>query len=539
MLLMYGLLMGFFVLVQFFLQLFWCEYGHQLDVEVLHFLGFSVSFSFVFDYVSISFFSCVSFVSSMVLFYTIFYIGGTLDYRRFLYLVVLFVFSMMILVFSGRIFTTLIGWDGLGLVSFCLVIFYKNHSRLFSGILTVFTNRLGDAFIIVSMFFFFNGGLFNRSFGGLDSYWIFSLMFFFGLITKSAQVPFSSWLPAAIAAPTPVSSLVHSSTLVTAGVYVLIRFNFIFYNLFWLFSLSLLTMLMAGLGAVVEKDLKKLVAMSTLRQLGFMVILICLGYWKVSFFHMSFHAFFKSMLFLSTGFLMRSVGGGQDSRFLSGRFSNGMRFLFIAVRSLCLMGFPFFLGFFRKDLVLVILRYGWGGISILAFWFGCLFTITYRIRFVYVCYFYFYSNIRMINTKSSLRYLLPSIFLLLVCILYGNFFIWFYCLEFMRFLRGGDYILGLVIIFIGIVLFYIIDVSKSIRPHIYRIIFLFWLRSGGISSSLRRMFLWVVDFSWLESIGGKGVGTTLSILGSWTNLLTSLNYKFFLFRVPLILLFLR
>jgi len=166
-------------------------------------------------------------ISSVVFFYNNFYMEGTVDMRRFLYLVFLFVLSMFILVFSGNFLLTIVGWDGLGLVSFCLVIFYCNASRLDSGLLTVFSNRLGDVFFLVSFYFFSLGGRFNFDSFSVKIPLTFVMFLFFGAITKSAQIPFSSWLPAAIAAPTPVSSLVHSSTLVTAGIYVLIRYHYI------------------------------------------------------------------------------------------------------------------------------------------------------------------------------------------------------------------------------------------------------------------------------------------------------------------------
>lgn len=140
---------------------------------------------------------------------------------------------MGILVFSGNFFTAIVGWDGLGLISFCLVVFYANYRRLESGLLTVFRNRVGDMFFLGCFFWFFLGG-----FGvSIEICFRSCLLFFFlfgGGITKRAQFPFSAWLPAAIAAPTPVSSLVHSSTLVTAGIYVFLRFYyfFIFFDFF-------------------------------------------------------------------------------------------------------------------------------------------------------------------------------------------------------------------------------------------------------------------------------------------------------------------
>lgn len=211
-----------------FILSFWF-FNFLFSFFIFSFCGWDLSFSFVFDFLSFGFFSCVSFISGVVFFYRVFYIGGTIDLRRFGWLVFLFVFSMFLLVFSGNFFTTMVGWDGLGLVSFCLVIFYNNSSRLESGLVTVFSNRLGDVFFLISFVFFFSSGSFSWDLFSYGNCFLFLCLLFFGAITKSAQIPFSAWLPAAIAAPTPVSSLVHSSTLVTAGVYVLIRFNYLFF----------------------------------------------------------------------------------------------------------------------------------------------------------------------------------------------------------------------------------------------------------------------------------------------------------------------
>jgi len=271
----------FYVFILFFFVYVFFIGGLLLEFYFFNFSGFDVSLSFVFDFVSLGFFGCVSFISGVVFYYRVFYIEGTFDMRRFLYLVFLFVVSMFFLVFSGNFFLTMVGWDGLGLVSFCLVIYYSNSSSLESGLVTVFRNRVGDVFFLLSFLFFLSSGMSTWDFysSSFFSFVVFLVFLFFGAITKSAQVPFSAWLPAAIAAPTPVSSLVHSSTLVTAGVYVLIRFNYVF----WYFSFNFLkvfflfTIILAGFCAVLEMDLKKIVAMSTLSQLGIMMFILSRG----------------------------------------------------------------------------------------------------------------------------------------------------------------------------------------------------------------------------------------------------------------------
>lgn len=173
----------------------------------------------------------------------------------------------------------MMGWDGLGVVSFLLVIYYNNPSRVDSGVITVLINRFGDCLFILRTMLIFYTGIFNLDFLWNQYFVIFSLLVCVGAITKRAQVPFSSWLPAAIAAPTPVSSLVHSSTLVTAGIFLIIRFNYTLFRIFpFLTIVSLLTIFLGGVGACYELDFKKVVAISTLSQLGFIVFTLSMGY---------------------------------------------------------------------------------------------------------------------------------------------------------------------------------------------------------------------------------------------------------------------
>jgi NADH-ubiquinone oxidoreductase chain 5 len=186
--------------------------------------------------------------------------------------------------------------------------------------------------------------------------------------------------------------LVHSSTLVTAGVYVLIRFNYIFCGYFFGFFkvFFLFTIILAGLCALVETDLKKVVAISTLSQLGIIIFILSRGAWVLSFLHIIIHAFFKSILFLRTGSLMGQMGGLQDSRFYgSSSFSFGS-FIFFLVSCFCLGGFPFFLGFYSKDFIISSFSFMEGSFFYIVFLFGCFLTVSYRFRLVLRAYFYFY-----------------------------------------------------------------------------------------------------------------------------------------------------
>ena len=183
------------------------------------------------------------------------------------------------------------------------------------------------------------------------------LFILLAFITKRALFPFSSWLPIAIAAPTPISALVHSSTLVTAGLFLMIRFSFFFYYSYELikilFIISVFTSLYAGLAALVEKDLKKIIALSTLRHLGFIRIRFSLGLIDLAFFHLLRHALFKSLLFIRIGDIIKNFRHSQDRRYISSRFnlcrySNNL----IRIRLLNLLGLPRLSGFYRKDLIL-------------------------------------------------------------------------------------------------------------------------------------------------------------------------------------------
>jgi NADH-ubiquinone oxidoreductase chain 5 len=282
-------------------------------------------------------------ISSLVVFYTWAYIEGELKFRGFLILVFIFILSMLFLILSPNLLSVLLGWDGLGLVSYCLVIYYESEKTSNSGVLTILSNRLGDLFFLVGICWCLNYGSFNFSYlgGGLgDSYLlvVFLCVIVAGM-TRGAQIPFSAWLPAAIAAPTPISSLVHSSTLVTAGVYLLIRFSGVLNFNFILLLLSLLTLLISGVSAIYEADLRKIIALSTLSQLGLMILTLSLGFEELAFFHLISHALFKSLLFLCAGVYIHIWGDVQDTRKIRGVLARGpLSSVFFISSSLSLCG---------------------------------------------------------------------------------------------------------------------------------------------------------------------------------------------------------
>lgn len=300
----------------------------------------------------------VLFISSIVILFSSFYMAHDIFLKRFTILVILFVLSIILLIFIPNIIALLLGWDGLGITSFILVVYYQNPKSLAGGIFTALSNRIGDAIILITIAFILNQGdwlIINLSHS--PHHQILTILILLAAITKSAQLPFSSWLPAAIAAPTPVSALVHSSTLVTAGVFLLIRF-FPFLVISSLFSSLLLfistcTLTMAGIVAITECDTKKIIALSTLRQLGVIILSLSLGLVDLALFHLLTHAIFKALLFITAGTLLHLFSHTQDLRNF-GNLSLHLPFTTaaIVISNLALSGFPFIAGFYSKDLIL-------------------------------------------------------------------------------------------------------------------------------------------------------------------------------------------
>lgn len=353
---------------------------------------------------------------------------------RFIYLVILFIFSIIIMIISPNIIRIIFGWDGLGLVSYCLVIFYQNYISYNSGIVTILCNRIGDVGLLIVICLLILMGRWNL--------WIFidncllALIFLFlAAITKRAQIPFSVWLPIAIAAPTPVSALVHSSTLVTAGVYLIIRFNKFLISTgvnVLLFFLSILTIFIAGLIANVENDLKKIIALSTLSQLGLIMIILRAGFSIIAFFHLLTHAIFKSLLFMCAGVVIHLIINNQDIRFF-GNLNEIIPFTIIRffISNLALCGFPFLAGFYSKDLIIEIIYFYQINVFILIFILvSLILTVRYSVRLFYYLFFRGIKFFRYRNIKES-NLIRVSIFILIVFrIIIGSLIRWLFFFDF-------------------------------------------------------------------------------------------------------------
>nr|AII02362.1 NADH dehydrogenase subunit 5 [Phyllonorycter froelichiella] len=428
----------FFMLMNFFFFLFFLmenDYMILLEWEIITINSCQVVMSILLDWMSFLFMMFVSLISSVVIYYSKSYMSSEKNLSRFIILVLLFVFSMIMLIISPNIISILLGWDGLGLVSYCLVIFYQNIKSYNAGMLTVLSNRIGDVCILMVISWMLNYGswnyIFYLNFMKYDYYVSYiMILIMLAAMTKSAQIPFSSWLPAAMAAPTPVSALVHSSTLVTAGVYLLIRFNLLLENTYFfkfLLLISSLTMLMAGISANYEFDLKKIIALSTLSQLGLMMSILSMGMPMMAFFHLLTHAMFKALLFMCAGVIIHMMMDIQDIRFMGGISK------FIPLTSLCmnisnlsLCGIPFLSGFYSKDLILEMMSMSNFNLFIyILYYISTGLTVFYTIRLLFYLMINDFNLMSIFNLYDEDYLMLKSMFILMfMSLISGSFLMW-------------------------------------------------------------------------------------------------------------------
>nr|UPX89087.1 NADH dehydrogenase subunit 5 [Bankia setacea]UPX89099.1 NADH dehydrogenase subunit 5 [Bankia setacea]UPX89111.1 NADH dehydrogenase subunit 5 [Bankia setacea]UPX89123.1 NADH dehydrogenase subunit 5 [Bankia setacea] len=382
----------FFLIKWLFLDMVKAGYSLAFEWDLSATLPVTCSLLFYVDWASVMFSMSVLFISGSVFIYCCFYMHGDPHPDRFCWLVGLFVFFMNIFIFMPSMMGMLIGWDGLGIVSFALVSYYKNHESLSAGMVTLLTGRIGDACLILMV----ASVLHNMSWNWYDMQQLPALsvmaLIVVGSMTKSAQAPFSAWLPAAMAAPTPVSALVHSSTLVTAGVYVIYRYfdcvqgSWAVYLVFF----AMMTMLVSGFVALGELDVKKVVAFSTMSQLGVMMLsLSAVATKEIGMYHLLVHAYYKSLMFLCVGCGIYKGGGNQDSRlsqtmWLKMPIVSG--WLFVACFSLGAV--PFTSGYWSKHAVVEGCIHG--EVSILGAIVVCmsvLVTSFYTFRLMYLLFF--------------------------------------------------------------------------------------------------------------------------------------------------------
>nr|YP_009236698.1 NADH dehydrogenase subunit 5 [Telchinia pharsalus]AMJ17156.1 NADH dehydrogenase subunit 5 [Telchinia pharsalus] len=547
----------FFMLTNFFSLIYFIMKNMVffLEWEIITLNSVSVVMTILLDWMSLFFMMFVSLISSSVIYYSSSYMKSELNLNRFIYLVLMFVFSMMLLIISPNMISILLGWDGLGLVSYCLVIYYQNIKSYNAGMLTALSNRIGDVMILILISWMLNYGSWNYIFylnfmSNEYSMKIIGLLVIIAAMTKSAQIPFSSWLPAAMAAPTPVSALVHSSTLVTAGVYLLIRFNNLLIDLFFLKFLLLfsgLTMMMAGISANYEFDLKKIIALSTLSQLGLMMSILSMGFYDLAFFHLLTHAMFKALLFMCAGVIIHMMNDNQDIRMMGGIS------LYIPLTSLCmnisnlaLCGIPFLAGFYSKDMILeMVSMSNLNSLIFYLYYFSTGLTMFYTIRLLMYLMVNDFNLVVIYNLYDEDYVMLKSMMILLMMsVISGSFLSWvIFNYPYMIYLPFTLKMMVIYVSIMGLLLGYFISMMNiySLNKFMltYNLSYFFvmmWFLPSLSTNGLNYYFLnfsqklfKIIDLGWSEYYSGQGVFNIIKYNSLSYYVYQMNNFKIYLF----------
>ena len=472
-----------------------------IEWEVIKISSSVIYLTFIIDSMSLYFIRLVRLVSGSVMIFRSSYIISEKFFSRFIFLVFMFIISIFLLILSPNIISLLLGWDGLGVTSYLLVIFYQRNKSYNAGILTALTNRLGDVGLLVSISLIVYLGSWTYLYININNRTYSQILVYLIIIsacTKSAQIPFSAWLPAAIAAPTPVSALVHSSTLVTAGVYLLIRINLIIIEINiskFLRILGMLTIIIAGITAIVEIDIKKVIALSTLRQLGIIIIILGMGNPVLSFFHLISHAFFKAILFICAGLTIHRIKDYQDIRKMGFNYINiNLSVSIIIIANIRLCGLPFLRGFYSKDIIIeiVIIK----GKRIFLFF---LLIIGTRLTVIYSCRLNFLISLNFIKVESfyniseNSNLIIVGIMFLLPLSIIGGLIISWNIIRVNKIIFLPFWIKSFVLILIaGSVYFYIYIYNniQSLNKYIYIWFFSnIWFMPYSFNMSLRYLSL--------------------------------------------------
>jgi NADH-quinone oxidoreductase subunit L len=385
------------------------ESGRELTSSLWNYastVGVDAQLSILVDPLSILMALIVSGVSTLIHIYSIAYMKSDRGYARFFSYLNFFVFSMLLLVLAGNFLILIVGWAFVGAASYLLISFwYRRTTATRAGIKAFVINVLGDVGLVLGTFFIFRhtGTLdFAKTFHVVNH--VFTrdqtdlvagcLLLLVGAFAKSAQVPLHTWLPDAMEGPTPVSALIHAATMVTAGVYIIARMHPLFEQAPAAADVGAIggcaTLLIAATIAIVQTDLKRVIAYSTMSQIGYMIMGVSVGAYSAALFHLMTHAFFKALLFMAAGSLISAMGGEQSLDRMGG-FRKAMPFTFVCfiIGGLALSGLPPFSGWLSKDDIIAYLDYRGGGFEILGIlgYVGAFMTGIYTFRMIFRAFF--------------------------------------------------------------------------------------------------------------------------------------------------------
>jgi len=376
--------------------------------------GIRFEVGFLIDHLTALMMTVVTFISFMVHIYTIGYMAEDPGYQRFFSYIALFTFSMLMLVMANNFLQLFFGWEAVGLVSYLLIGFwFKRESAIYAGLKAFLVNRVGDfGFLlgIAAVLYCFGSLDYATVFAaapdvagqtvsiipGAEWQWItlICVCLFIGAMGKSAQAPLHVWLPDSMEGPTPISALIHAATMVTAGIFMVARMSPLFElsdaALSFVMLIGAVTAFTMGLVGIVQNDIKRVIAYSTLSQLGYMTVALGVSAYSAAIFHLATHAFFKALLFLGAGSVIIALHHQQDMRYMGGlRKQMPVTWLTAWIGTLALIGFPFFAGFYSKDAIIEAVHAStrWG--SGLAYWavlLGVIVTSFYSFRLLYLTF---------------------------------------------------------------------------------------------------------------------------------------------------------
>ncbi len=376
--------------------------------------GIRFQVGFLVDHLTSLMMTTVSFVSMLIHIYTIGYMRDDPGYQRFFSYIALFTFSMLMLVMSNNFLQLFFGWEAVGLVSYLLIGFwFKRESAIQANLKAFLVNRVGDFGFLLGI------AAVLLTFGTLDYAEVFGqannaigqtlsvpggmewniltficVCLFIGAMGKSAQAPLHVWLPDSMEGPTPISALIHAATMVTAGIFMVARMSPLFElsdaALSFVMLIGAFTALSMGLIGIVQNDVKRVIAYSTLSQLGYMTVALGVSAYSAAIFHLMTHAFFKALLFLGAGSVIIALHHEQDMRYMGGlRKYMPVTWITAWIGTLALIGFPFFSGFYSKDAIILAVEesHRWGsGVAYFAVVIGVLITAIYSFRLLYLTF---------------------------------------------------------------------------------------------------------------------------------------------------------
>lgn len=457
------------------------------------------NFSLQFDFLVSTMLLLVNLVSFVVHCYSTSYMGKDPHLPRFMSYLSLFTFFMIVLVTSSNLVQLFIGWEGVGLCSYLLINFWFTRIQANkSAIKAMVVNKVGDIGLILGIILIWlvfgnldYSSLFSLSNIKSDSNFylnIISLLILIGAVGKSAQMGLHMWLPDAMEGPTPVSALIHAATMVTAGIFIVIRVSPIFENTPFILSIIILfgsfTAFFSGSIGLVQFDLKKVIAYSTCSQLGYMLTICGFSYYNTSLFHLFNHGFFKALLFLSAGMIIHALNDEQDIRKMGG-LKNILPYSLIclSIGSFSLMGLPYFTGFYSKDLIMeLIYSSHYFHFSLILLILSAFFTSFYSIRIAYFVFFGKPQSDKKVmerSHESSFHQTIPLIMLLLLSLIIG-YYSQFIVLDEVKPIMVTSFVkwLPLEFSFLGVILVIFFnnlsfDLFKVIKNNIFYIYFSF------------------------------------------------------------------